>query len=351
MLGGFLLIEPDYVPPLDPGFRPAVLANHIYSNQVRRSAAGVPLVLGLERADGSVSRFETEVFPESHPRAKADLRYVERLVKFLLWQRGGWKVYVGGPEFIARYIAETYSPSGERAFDYNFMGADIYERTFTVVSCSPDDVPPERENTQPLGRHLDGCRIGFDLGASDRKVSAVVDGKTVFSDEVVWEPLLTSKFGARHGEVSAAWIWHRVHRVSRSRRTLFHAQVMGAFPGGTAALLQRLRQRIEARGATVHLGAPVHAVLSAGGRARGVRVGGAGPRELEADAVVLAAPLPRTAALLPDDNVVPGWTRGAETRFFNPDNLFEYIDGAADGYVNYGFQEVVTAEYNNPQRP
>src|SRR5947199_221054 len=39
-----------------------------------------------------------------------------------------------------------------------------------------------------LGRHLEGCRIGFDLGASDRKCAAVIDGKVVFSDEVPWNP-------------------------------------------------------------------------------------------------------------------------------------------------------------------
>jgi predicted NBD/HSP70 family sugar kinase len=39
-----------------------------------------------------------------------------------------------------------------------------------------------------LGRNLNGNRIGFDLGASDRKVSAVVDGNPIYSEEVIWEP-------------------------------------------------------------------------------------------------------------------------------------------------------------------
>ena len=42
--------------------------------------------------------------------------------------------------------------------------------------------------TKPLGRHLDGNRIGFDLGGSDRKVAAVIDGRVVFSEETVWDP-------------------------------------------------------------------------------------------------------------------------------------------------------------------
>lgn len=164
----------------------------------------MPLVLGLERADGSVSRFETRVFPEGHPRAQANLRYAERLLKFLLWQRGGWKVYVGGPESIGRFIADEYAANGPRSFDYRFMGEDVYEKTFTVVPCRAEDVPAERESTQPLGRHLEGCRIGFDLGASDRKVSAVVDGEAVYSEEVVWEPRKHSDPSYHYNEVVTA---------------------------------------------------------------------------------------------------------------------------------------------------
>jgi predicted NBD/HSP70 family sugar kinase len=110
------------------------------------------------------------------------------LLKFLIWQRGGYKAYIGGPRSIGNYLRKCYSPTGERQFDYHFMGEQVYEKTFTVVPCDVSEVPPAKENGKLLGRHLDGCRIGFDLGASDRKVSAVVDGKVVYSEEVIWEP-------------------------------------------------------------------------------------------------------------------------------------------------------------------
>ncbi len=180
------LVPPHCIPPLDQDFRPAALVLRAFAKDTAR--VGVPLIIGVERNNGEISRYETRVFPEAHPRAQDDLYFVERIVKFLLWQRGGYKVFIGGPRFIGDYIRQAYAPDGERKFDFFFMGEQVYEQTFTVIPCDPSEVPPARETGKELGRHLDGCRIGFDLGASDRKVSAVVDGQPIFSEEVIWEP-------------------------------------------------------------------------------------------------------------------------------------------------------------------
>ncbi len=204
MMNSLPLVKPKCVPPLDEGFRPAVLANRAFQREVRDSGAGVPLVIALERTGASVSRFETEVLLDDHPQSTANLMYAERLVKFLLWQRGGWKVYIGGPQRIGEYIKRSYSPDGMRAFDFHFMAEDVYQKQFIVVGCAPSEVPPERERERPLGRHLDGCRIGFDLGASDIKVSAVVDGAVIFSREIVWEPRQQSDLQYHYNEIMAA---------------------------------------------------------------------------------------------------------------------------------------------------
>lgn len=196
------LIVPRVIPPLDQEFRPAILANQAF----RRSVAptGVRLVIGLKRSDDGFSRLDLRIHPEDHPDYESNYQYVERMLKFLLWQRGGFALYVGGSRKIAQYLRETYSPNGTRKFDHQFMGEEVYERPFTVTSCEMDQMPAARETGKMLGRNLNGHRIGFDLGASDRKVSAVVDGTPVFSEEVVWEPRQNSDPDYHYREIMSA---------------------------------------------------------------------------------------------------------------------------------------------------
>lgn len=184
---GLQLVAPKLKPVLDPAFRPAVLANRHFRQQAKQSGS-VPIRIALEQADGSVFHFVSEVFPETHPLAAGNFVYVERIVKFMLWSRGGFRVYFDGPKKIGvqlqKYFVEV--PTGK--FDADIMGNRIYERPFEVVLTK--DIPAEHATTTPLGRHLNGNRIGFDLGGSDRKTAAVIDGKVIFSEEVVWDPYM-----------------------------------------------------------------------------------------------------------------------------------------------------------------
>lgn len=159
------------VPPLDEAFQPSVLAN-----RVQQGSGGVPLVIGLERESGRISRYETVISP-GEPGA---LRYVERLVKFLLWSRGGWRLYLGGPATILRHVQV-------RPFDTELMGR-VYECPFETIVMEAGEVPAAREMNARLGGYLGGCRIGFDLGASDYKIAAVQEGAVVYTDEFPWNP-------------------------------------------------------------------------------------------------------------------------------------------------------------------
>ena len=179
-------------PRLDPGFVPAVLWNRSYSAKAAKTTGSRPLAISLERGDSTVSVHRTKVLPQSVENDPLNIRYVERLLKFLLWQRGGFKVRIAGAPEIAARIRVIYSPDGERAFDHDFMGRKVYGRAMEVEACEWEELPESHELSIPLGRNLDGCRIGFDLGGSDRKCAALVDGKVVFSEEIRWDPYFQS---------------------------------------------------------------------------------------------------------------------------------------------------------------
>jgi predicted NBD/HSP70 family sugar kinase len=186
-MSALISITPKFRPVLDPEFIPACLWNRAYRTATEETGAH-RLAIALERSDGSVSVFRTAILSHEGAHIPVNHRYVERLLKFLLWQKGGYRVTVAGEPRIADYLRTVYAPGGARAFDHKFMGERIYGRPMIVEDAAFDSVPVEKEIAAPLGRHLDGCRIGFDLGASDRKCAAVVDGKVVFSEEVGWNP-------------------------------------------------------------------------------------------------------------------------------------------------------------------
>ncbi len=170
-----------FTAPLDLDFTPCALWNRAVIAAARNP---VPLVIAVEGEDGRISRHETVISAE--PDAMA-LRYTERLVKMLLWARGGWRVVIGGPPAVAEHVRSLYKAGGARAFDADMMER-IYLQPFTVEACAAEDVPGAREKGATLGGHLAGCRIGFDLGASDFKLAAVHDGVVVWAHEIPWDP-------------------------------------------------------------------------------------------------------------------------------------------------------------------
>jgi predicted NBD/HSP70 family sugar kinase len=183
-----LAVRPRLLPPLDPGFVPAALWNRAFRDAVMAQGGGQPLALALRRTNGCVSVFHTDILPHTAAFSALNERYCERLLKFLLWQRGGHHVTVAGEPAIARHLAEMYSDSGLRRFDCAFMGDRVYGAPMTFDSVPYPLAPEPIEAETALGRHLGGCRIGFDLGGSDRKCSAIIDGDVIHTEEVAWDP-------------------------------------------------------------------------------------------------------------------------------------------------------------------
>ena len=186
-----------YTPKLDPGFIPFGVWMDAYLKNAKK-----PIAIAVERDKGQISVRHT--FIHGTPdMAQADYRYVERMVKFLLWSIGGFRVSICGASNIAQQMIRDYSPTGKRAFDFDFFHK-LYEVDLEIRDLPLESCPAANENPQPLGGHMDGCRIGFDAGGSDRKVSAVIDGETVYSEEVVWHPKTQTDPAYHYAEIVSA---------------------------------------------------------------------------------------------------------------------------------------------------
>lgn len=189
MAGTSLLhVSPRIPAPLDPGFIPAILANRRYRTAVAESTKTTTMAIAVERENGLISRGNLEILKAGTGHDADTLRVVERHIKFLLWAKGGWKLYLNGPETICKALKAMYAPGGSREFDATLM-TRVYGQPFCGEITEADNIPEAREMSSTLGGHLDGCRIGFDLGASDYKLAAVVDGEPVFSTEIRWNPV------------------------------------------------------------------------------------------------------------------------------------------------------------------
>ena len=148
-------------PPLDPTFVPAVLWNRAYRALVEKTQGARDAAVALEQPDGAVSVRSLRLLPDTPEFRNLNVRYVERMVKFLLWQRGGSRLWIGGASELAAFLSRAYAPGGERSFDDALVGRKIYLEPITVNSVSLSEMPAERQAGVALGRHLSGCRIGI----------------------------------------------------------------------------------------------------------------------------------------------------------------------------------------------
>jgi len=212
-------------PPLDTGFMPAALANRRYREAVRSADKTARVAVAIEREDGHICRGDVDVLEPGSTHDADTFRFIDRHIKFLLWSRGGWKVRISGPAPIVQRLQNTYSEAGSRALDVSMM-TRAYEKPFVVEPANAAAMPAEQEAALSIGGHLDGCRIGFDLGASDYKVAAVIDGNPVYTDEFPWNP---------KDEPDPQY--HIDHIRSGLKRAATHLPVVQSIGGSSAGIL------------------------------------------------------------------------------------------------------------------
>src|SRR5574344_1167424 len=194
-----------YIPRYDAEFNPMICALEKFRKDVAISSHKT-LSICVERNKGYNYIHTMEIFADgSKEHNEANYGVAERIVKSILWVAGGYKIYVLGDDYIYNALKAAYTEDGARAFDVGFM-SNVYERNFEVVKTNAETFPKENNCSLAIGGHLKGCRIGFDAGGSDRKGSAVIDGKVVYSEEVAWSPKLNSAYRYPREGIKAAFL-------------------------------------------------------------------------------------------------------------------------------------------------
>ncbi len=178
---------PAILPPLEPAFQPLSLLVRNYTQSLANTPNPDLATIALERNEGRTHTLPLQLHPQGSPHDATTRHLVERLAKFLLWQVGGWKLTFAGPQQLGQQLSQVYHRNGTRHFDAELM-EKVYDRPFEFVQCHHNEAPNANESGITLGGHLDGCRLGFDLGASDYKLAAVQDGEAVFTTEIRWDP-------------------------------------------------------------------------------------------------------------------------------------------------------------------
>ncbi len=171
------VLEPEYVPM------------GLYMDAFEKNATE-PFAIAVYRENGNVSVYDTKVHGDEK-YFDDDCRYAERVLKFMLWASGGYKVAICGNAKIYEKLASMYKRGGVQNFDVKTM-SDVYEAEFEIFRLPYEQKPAPKSSPKSVGGYVDGCRIGFDAGGSDMKVSAVIDGKVVYSEEIVWLPKVNS---------------------------------------------------------------------------------------------------------------------------------------------------------------
>ena len=189
-----------FKPTLDKHYRPFIVELEEFKKAVAASESRVCKI--AVTGGGNAYAYTLDIFAEGHE--EDNYRVVERLAKALLWVIGGHKIYLYAPAALITKMRMEYAADGVHHKDAEMM-ARVYEAPFEIIECKTEaEVPTTTEKSIQLGGHLDGCRIGFDAGGSDRKVSAVVDGETVYSEEVVWHPKTTADWHYHYDGILAA---------------------------------------------------------------------------------------------------------------------------------------------------
>ena len=119
-------------------------------------------------------------------------------------------------------------------------------------------------------------------------------GKEVYS--TLWKPLFELKFFEDAENISAAWIWTRIRRIGRSRRSMMREE-LGYIEGGSQTLVDALCSAIEAQNGVIRTSCSAKQILTQDGKVTGVETSSG---VVPADFVICTVPTPLVSSMVPD---------------------------------------------------
>ena len=179
----------------------------------------IPLTIAIKRGEDICHLYNTKITSD----IEESFFYVKKIILTLIWMVGGDEIIIKDNKEIYDYLVS------QKDTDIELLNsAKGMETVFKVpfkYSFTTEELK-EKELVIPVSGDFKGQRIGLDLGGSDRKVSAVIDGKVVYSEEVLWLP-----------KEQSDWHYHYNGIVDSLKRAAAHLDHVDAIGVSTAGIV------------------------------------------------------------------------------------------------------------------
>lgn len=156
--------------------------------------------------------------------------------------------------FICREDHELVSLINELGLDKKLTWREASTSFFLDGQIFPFNTPFDLMNFSPapffqrlrFGGHVFVSQLRRDWHGLDKAPAKPWLIRNIGLDayNAIWDPLLRIKFGKYHDQISAAWIWHRIHRVARSRTSMLAVNSYGFLERGCHDLIEGIFQEI-----------------------------------------------------------------------------------------------------------
>lgn len=161
---------------LDKDFKPIFDSYESFQRRAKE-----PITLTIKRGEDIIFPFYMKISSDF----KKSYFYTKKILLSLLWIVGGERIQYHGSPLFYEYLEKRFSKDYEIQASFQEMER-IFNRPVSFERV--ENIPQRKDKTNPFSGSFSGCRIGLDLGGSDRKIAVIKDNEVLYSEEVLWSP-------------------------------------------------------------------------------------------------------------------------------------------------------------------